>query len=216
MLSTKSVVEVSSKSKTLTPGLHKVKINNITLQPTPYDQTQYNVNLNVEGEDLGENFEGFLSDPANPSSPRYKGQIGRVGLSQYAYKDAVLKTGTEISRDQSILRALNGLAKALNKKDQLDTIEANSIEEFVEEADKVLSGPTYINMVIAGKAYENKQGYTAYNLFVAAAKDGKYGYEQDGVKDSKLVEFNPNVHIVGLKPKEVESFTPAAEKPFEL
>ncbi len=216
MLSTKNVVESSSKSKTLTPGEHKVKINNITLQATPYDANSYNINLNVEGEDLGEAFEGFLSDPANPSSPRYKGQIGRVGLSQWAYKDGTTKTGVEISRDQSILRALNSLAIALGKKEQLDTIDVNTIEEFVEEADKVLSGDIFINLIVAGKEYTNKQGYPAYNLFIPPAKDGKYPYEAVGVKESKFMEFNPAVHIVG-KPKTVEGFEAADTKAsFEL
>jgi hypothetical protein len=46
-------------SKTFSHCLHKVKINSISMNPTPYDVNAYNVNLNVEGEDLGEDFEGF-------------------------------------------------------------------------------------------------------------------------------------------------------------
>lgn len=210
MLSTKDIQETSRVPKTLIPGLQKVKINSITLGPG-YDQGSYYVHLNVEGPDMGPDFEGFFKDAATKSGPRYAGQIGRVRLYPFAYKDGETKTGIPVSRDQSILRGLVGLSNALGKRELVDAIQANTIEDFVAQASRVLSGPTMINMVLGGKTYE-KNGYTQYDLFIPIDKTGKVGYELPTVDPakSKLMTYDPSVHIVGSKPATpVESFEPA-------
>ena len=44
----------------MSPGNHKVKINSITFDKTPYDSEAYNIMLHVETEPVTGDFEGFL------------------------------------------------------------------------------------------------------------------------------------------------------------
>lgn len=209
MLSTKNVPETTRFSKTLNPGEHTVKLNAITLQPG-YEAGSYDVLIHVEGPDLGADFEGFMVDPQDPSKGNFKGQVGRVKLSPFAYKDGETRSGIKVSRDQSILRALISLARAVGKKDELDAIEADTIEDFVAQASTILAGPTEFNIVAGGRQYE-RNGYKQYNLFIPVPKDGKFGIEAVGVKDSKLMKFDPAVHITGTaNAKPVENFEPGA------
>lgn len=216
MLSTKNITETSRFSKTLNPGKHTVKLNSISLSQG-YEADSYNVHLHVEGPDLGSEFEGFFVNPEDKNGPRYKGQIGRIRLSPFAYKDGVTKTGRKVSRDQNILQGLKALSKALGKEAQLDAIEAETIEEFVDQASQVLSGPDYFNIVAGGKQYE-RNGYKQYDLFVPNSKDGKYGFEPLDVKESRLMTFDPAIHITGVSnAKPVDSFEPApADNDFDL
>lgn len=209
MLSTKDIQETSRVPKTLTPGEQKVKINSITLGQG-YESGSYNVYLNVEGPDLGTDFEGFFKDSESKSGPRYAGQIGRVRLYPFAYKDGVTKGGTPVSRDQSILKGLVGLSTALGKRAEVDAIKANTIEDFVAQASVVLAGPTFLNMVLGGKTYE-KGGYTQYDLFIPIDKTGKVGFELATVDKakSKLMVYDASTHIIGGKAAApVQSFEP--------
>lgn len=214
MLSTANIVETSRVPKTLVPGEQLVKINSITLG-AGYEAGSYNVYLNVEGPNMGPDFEGFFKDAQAKSGPRYAGQIGRVRLYPFAYKDGVTKSGIQVDRDQSILKGLVGLASPLGKRDKIDAIKASTIEDFVAQASDVLAGPAPIRMVIGGKTYE-KGGYTQYDLFIPIDKTGKVGFElkdTDPAK-SKLMAYDAATHIVGGKAAApVASFEPATDAP---
>jgi hypothetical protein len=206
MLSTKNIAE-GKTPKTFNPGNHKAKINSIVLSQG-YNLGSYNVQLNVEGKDLGPDFEGFLTDAQDPTSPRYKGMIGRVRLSQYAYQDGVTPTGVKVNRDTNILSALKRLAIAQGKGKELDAINANTIEEFVEKANTVLcNNGIFLNFCFGGKEYESK-GYKNYDLFIPNAKNGTYGFEAVDAAPSRLTTFDPAVHIIAQKTKTVDSFEP--------
>lgn len=211
MLSTKNITENSS-SKTLTPGVHVVRINSIELVPG-FQAGAYRVQLNVEGPDLGPDFEGFFIDPNNQNLGRYKGQIGRVNLSRYEYADAVTKTGIQVYRDRSILRDLAKLAGALNIRQELDEIQADTIEEYMNKAASLFAGKK-LKMVIAGKQYE-KNGYIQYNLFIPRTNGNETAYVREGGDETNLINFDPNVHIIKLQQQSqsVDSFEPA---PFDL
>lgn len=211
MLSTKNISTESSRtSKNLNPGTQAVKINSISLAKG-YELDSLRVILDLEGPDMGEDFEGFPVTFGDNIGPKSKGQVGKVRMSQFDYKDGVTKSGRPVKRDQGILQSLMVLSKALGKDEELNKVEADTIEEFVEEANTVLSGDTYINIVLGGKAYI-KNGYTKYDLFIPFGKDGKFSFEAIGVKDSNLMEFNPDVHIIKLKTEEVKSFEPTEQK----
>lgn len=204
MLSTKNIPE-SKQAKTFGPGNHKAKVNRIELA-AGYNPGSYNVYLHLEGEDQGADFEGFFIDAESKSGPRYKGQVGRVRMSAYAFEDGVTKSGIKVNRDQSILRGLMNIAKVLGKQDQLNLVEADTIEEYVPLASKVLAGDTFINWCIAGKEYE-RGGYTNYDLFLPNSKNNEFAYEADGVSNSKLMKFDRNIHITGkVAAKTVDSF----------
>src|SRR5690348_3276608 len=136
MLSTKNLVS-KGLPKSLQPGNHVAKINNITLEEG-FDGGSYFVLLHLEGEDLGQGFEGFLVNKENPNGPRYKGQTGRVKLTPYAFSSGE-HNGHKFDRDLSILGALKNLAIALGKQQELNQIESKTIEQYIPLATKVLS-----------------------------------------------------------------------------
>lgn len=193
-LTTKGIKNESTISKTFGPGPIDAKINNITIETPGYKDgaDQRIIMLHLEGPALGD-FEGFLVDKNNQNGPRYAGQIGRVKLTYWAFKDGQNpKTGVKYDRNDSILKALDSLAKVLGKKDKLDLISASTIEEYVELAGKVLSGPTVLSFCVGGKEYLNKDGYSTYELFLVKGDRNRYSYEIAGTKPSKLVTFNAN------------------------
>ena len=132
MLSTSGMSAGSGKEKpVIGPGNQVVKINSITFDVTPYAADAFNIMLHVESEPIEGEFQGFLVDPNNPNSPRYAGQVGRVRFSQYAYKDAILPNGNEISRDTEVMKAMIFLSEQIGKRTELDAIQASTIEEFM-------------------------------------------------------------------------------------
>ena len=212
MLSTKDMSAGSGKARpVISVGNQKVKINSITFDQTPYDKEAYNVVLHVESEPVGGEFEGFLVDPNNPNGARYKGQVGRVRLSPYPFKDATLPSGREVSRDTEVLRAMIYLSEVLGKRDALDSIEANTIEEFMDSADKVLSGDTFINACIGGREWENKEGYVNYDLFLPRNSRDGVALEALDTENSRLFKFSKEEHVRELKKTQTtSSFEPAS------
>ena len=217
MLST-SNLPASGVSKTLNPGQQTVRINSVELAKG-YNEGSYQVNLNMEGEDLGEGFEGFFIDNVTKEGDRYKGQVGRVRMSQYAYADAVTKSGAQINRDQSILRGLQNLAKVAGVQAKLDAIEADTIEEYVPLASEVLAKGGYFKAVVGGKEYLNKGGYTQYDLFLPNSKGGQYAFTALDEDPTKLMDFNPAVHILkqaGTTSAPVDGFSADKKKAFAV
>jgi len=212
MLSTKDMSAGSGKARpVIGVGNQKVKINSITFDQTPYDKDAYNVVLHVESEPVGGEFEGFLIDPNDANGPRYEGQVGRIRLSPYPFKDATLPSGREVKRDTEVLKSMIYLSEVLNKRDDLDMIEADTIEQFMKSADSVLSGDTFINACVGGREWENKEGYINYDLFLPRnSKDG-VSLEALDVENSKLYKFSKEDHVKELKKTQTtSSFEPAS------
>ncbi|NDB61485.1 hypothetical protein EB001_24050, partial [bacterium] len=142
MISTKDVQATSSSpKKTLSPGQHTVKINSIGLESVSYKAGAYHLILNVEGPDMGSEFEGFLVDKDKPNGARYKGQIGKVKFGFYPFSDGETKTGIKISRDLSILRAIQQLCIAGNKLEWFEEADGKfaTIEDFVKGANVIIA-----------------------------------------------------------------------------
>ena len=146
MFSTKNV-SANRVSPVIGPGNHKVKINSLSFDPTPYDPQAFNIVLNVETEPINGEFQGFLVDPSNPNGARYQGQVGRVRMSPYPYKDADLESGRKISRDQEIVKAIAFLADVTGKRDEVDMIEANSIDQFMNACKQIFKNTDYIMVI---------------------------------------------------------------------
>ena len=140
MLSTTGMSASSGKEKPVVgPGNQLLKINSLSFVPTPYDAEAYNILLHVETEPMGEEFQGFLKDTNQPNGPRYAGQVGRIRFAPYPYKDATLPSGNEVKRDNEVMKAMVFLAEALNKRKELDNIQANTIEEFMTACNGLFS-----------------------------------------------------------------------------
>ena len=193
MLSTKDMSAASGKEKpVIETGNHKVKINSISFDKTPYDANAYNIMLHIEGEPMGSEFQGFLKDTAKPDGPRYEGQVGRVRYSPYPYKDTTLPSGKEISRDTEVMKAMIFLAEALDKRSALDAIQANTIEDFMLKCDKLLSGSTYVNVCLGAREWENTEGYINNDLFLPKLSKEGVSVEALDVVKSKLLIFDSN------------------------
>jgi hypothetical protein len=213
MLSTKDMSAGSGKARpVISPGNQMIKINKITFDQTPYDKDAYNVVLHVESEPVKGEFEGFLVDANDPNGPRYKGQVGRVRMSPYPYKDTTLPSGREISRDQEVLRSMIFLSEVLGKRDELDSIEADTIDEFMVSVNSALSGDTYLNACIGAREWENKEGYVNNDLYLPKnSKDGVC-LESLDVENSRLYKFSKADHVreVQRKTTTTDSFEPAS------
>ena len=215
MLSTKDMSAGSGGVKpVIAVGNHKVKINSITFDQTPYDMDAYNITLHIEGEPVTGEFNGFLKDMNNPNGPRFEGQVGRVRFSPYPFKDATLNNGNEISRDTEVLKAMVFLSEVVNKRVELDAIEANTIEDFMVKAGNVCSETGYINACLGAREWENKEGYVNNDLFLPKrSKDGMPLEELD--KDnSSLLTFDRNntnhFKPYGKKETPASNFEPAS------
>lgn len=216
-LSTKGMANKGGMSKTMKPGNVYAKILKIYLEEDKYQREQkgndgaYFVKLNLEGVDIGEGFEGFWLNPDNHELGRHKGQVGSVKAnSGFSYFDKVAN-GKEYNRDNEILRLLSDIATQLNKRPQLDEIDAPTIEEYIEKASDLLSGDdSWLNFCLGGQEYQ-KNGYPAYALFLARgdykAKKYSFSYDEDNV-----VKFKKADHVIVKKKteNEVSEFEPAS------
>lgn len=193
MLSTKDMSAASGKEKpVIGTGNHKVKINSISFDKTPYDANAYNIILHVETEPITGDFQGFLKDMNKPDGPRYEGQVGKVRYSPYPYKDTTLPSGKEISRDTEVMKAMIFLAEALDKRAGLDAIQASTIEEWMVKCDKLLSGPTYVNVCLGSREWENTEGYINNDLYLPKISKEGVPIEALNVEKSKLLIFDSN------------------------
>jgi len=193
MLSTSGMSAGSGKEKpVIGPGNQVVKINSITFDVTPYAADAFNIMLHVESEPIEGEFQGFLVDPNDPNGPRYAGQVGRVRFSQYAYKDAILPNGSEISRDTEVMKAMIFLSEQIGKRTELDAIQASTIEEFMLKCNAVLSGPTFMNVCLGTREWENKDGYINNDLYLPKLSKAGIPLEALGVENSRLITYNVN------------------------
>ena len=204
-------------------GNHKVKINSITFDQTPYDSEAYNITLHVESEPVTGEFNGFLKDMNNPNGERYAGQVGRVRFSPYPFKDATLNNGNEISRDTEVLKAMVFLSEVVGKRAELDAIEANTIEDFMIKAAKICSQTGYVNACLGAREWENKEGYVNNDLFLPKRNRMGVPLEEVDAENSNLITFDKNDtnHFRPMVKKEsapANNFEPAptAGSDFEL
>ena len=206
MLNTKDMSAGSGKARPLMgPGNNQVRINSITLDQTPYDRDAYNINLHMETKPLGGDFEGFFRDKDNESKGRYEGQIGRVRVSPFPFKDTTLPSGREINKDQEILKSMIFLAETLNKRDELDSIEANTIEEFMSSANSLLSNSDFFNVCLASREWENKEGYINNDLYLPKLSKDGIPMEALDTENSRLIEFNAGTHVKPVVKKDAPS-----------
>ena len=212
MLNTKDMSAGSRRTKPVfDPGTHVVKINSITFDQTPYDADSYNIHLHVETEPVGGDFEGFFRDYNDQSQGRYEGQIGRVRISPFPFKDTTLPSGREISRDQEILKHMITLAETLDMRDGLDSIEAETIESFMTECNNLMGNSKLMNMCIGGREWENKEGYVNNDLFLPRISKDGIAMEAVDKENSRLLKFDRAVHVKALVKKESNT----AETPFK-
>ena len=214
MLNTKGLQAGSGKARpVLGPGNHEIKINTITYDLTPYDSEAHNIMLHIESRPLTGEFEGFLRDQNNPTLGRYEGQVGRVRMSPFPFKDATLPSGREISKDQEILKSMIFLSEVLNMRDSLDSIEAETIADFMTQCASLFTnqekGSEWMNSCLASREWENKEGYVNNDLYIPRISKEGVGLETLESDNSRLLKFDASVHIRAIaKKQETTSFEP--------
>lgn len=211
-LSTKNIPQ-GGTPKTLSPGNHRCKLNNIELLDG-YNPESLHVVFHVEGEPVGAGFEGFLRDKDDQSKGRFEGQVGRVKASQWAFESKTLPSGAEINRDESILKILMAIAKAQGKTAELDTVEADNIQDYIEKAKAVLCNDTFIYWCFGGREYE-KNNYTNFDLYLPKAQGNSYAFSDDR---EHVIDFEKAKHIIKAKgaTKTDEFAPPATGNDFDL
>ncbi len=202
MLSTKDMSAGAGKVKpVLGVGNQLIKINAITMDQTPYDTEAYNITLHCESEPVKGDFTGFLKDVNNPNGERYEGQVGRVRMSPYPYKDATLPSGRVVNRDTEIMKAMITLSEVLGLRSDLDLIEAETIEDFMKACNSLFSGTGYFNACVGGREWENKEGYVNYDLYLPRPSKDGVPMEAADTENSRLLTFNKAEHVRELQNK---------------
>ena len=212
MLNTKDMSAGSGRIKpVMGAGNNVIKINSITFDVTPYDPDAYNIVLHVEGKPEEGDFQGFLKDVNKPDGPRYAGQVGRIRFSPYPYKDTTLPSGIEIQRDSEVLKSMIFLSEVLNKRQELDEIEAETIEDFMSKCNTLFSISEFFNACIGGREWENKDGYVNLDLFLPRISKDGIPLEALDKQNSRLLTFNESDHVRKIQKKEstTSNFEPA-------
>lgn len=217
-LSTKNLGITEKKTpKVLQPGNHMIEIMSVSIDGVPYNKDAYHINLQVQGPDLGAEFDGFFIDMKDESKGKYKGQTGRVRTNEYPYADGETKTGIKVYRDNEMMKAVKNLCSAMGLSTWFDAQDNkhDTIEQFLAqfEKDKPFKGK-HIRACIAGREYQNKQGYTNYDLYLPKGTKGHYAYESAQVPEnaSKIIKFDPAIHITKSRAKKTDTVT-SFEKP---
>ena len=214
MISTKDIPtggKGAGVPKTLQPGNRVVKINSIYLDKYPWGDEAYNLMLDCEGTDLGKDFEGFFINKTNEELGRHKGQVGRVRASEWAYQDKELPGGIIINRDLEIVKMLKNICVATDCLDWFETEDGkhDTIEGLISHMNE--QSPyrdVFVNSCLGGKEYQNKGGYTNYDLFFPKFSKAGIPFEITEIDStlSQVYTFTENDHIRKKKVKEVESF----------
>ena len=192
--------------KTISPGNKVLKINNIELEDFKFIEKAYHLVLHVETEPI-DGFEGFMIDKNDESKGHFKGQIGKIKASQYAYSDGETKTGIKIQRDRAILIFLQNFCKTLGINEWMTEQhnKPDTIEAFVKAFNKTAPiKDKYLEFCVAGKEYVGKTGYTNYDLWLPKAEKGKYAFGE--VEEGKVLVYDEEKHLKKLEIKEVSSF----------
>jgi hypothetical protein len=213
MISTKNIQSGGDKlSKVLEPGNTEVKVNRVYLDTVPWSENAYNLMYDCEGPDLGEGFEGFNVDRDNPEAGKFKGQVGRVRASRWTFEDKSVNDIT-FSRDLEILKNLKYFCDATDCSKWLSDQDNKheTIESLVTalNEDKPFNNK-FMRACIAGKEYQNKDGYTNYDLFFPKFSKNTIPYENISIEENKsrISKFSDTEHIIKLKPKTVDGFAP--------
>lgn len=201
--------------KNLQPGNVSCKIEGIYLEKSRFNDQEFNLTLNLEGPDMGEDFTGFMIDKDDPSRGTYRGQIARVRASEYTYKDGTTPSGVAVSRDNDILRMVGFICKETDSSKWLEAQHEkhDTVEELIEQlnTDKPFKDK-YLRFCLAGREYD-KNGYTNYDLFLPKFTKTSVPFESETKEEasSKVAKFDPSIHIKKRKTATVDSFNETPE-----
>lgn len=196
-------------------GLVKAKINSLELKDKPWKDkttggTITDVILHLETEPMAGTFKGLKKDYNNPNSDTYLGQVAKVRLSEWGFKDTNMPD-FQITREADILRALKSLFietgtlewfKAQDGK--FDTKDVQRLIDLFNQEQPMRN--FYMYYCLATRQYINKNGYKTDDLYLPKwTKDGGSPFSS---KLENLIKFDIAKHVTPPKTAEVKSFEP--------
>lgn len=159
--------------------------------------------LVLEGPEL-ENFEGWLVDRNNENGPKFKGQSSKV----------MATTWTDQHNEPNVMKneimyKLTVIAEQLGLRDQVNTVTAENLEEWVEKTVNILKGQDAY-FFLKGQE-EEYNGKTIIKLSLPK-------YKFVSLDESKIDKFDKNnkYHYKALENKPVDGFEPAANDDFSM
>lgn len=159
--------------------------------------------LVLEGPEL-ENFEGWLVDRNDENGPKFKGQSSKV----------MATTWTDQHNEPNVMKneimyKLTVIAEQLGLRDQVNTVSAESLEEWVEKTVNILKGQDAY-FFLKGQE-EEYNGKTIIKLSLPK-------YKFVSLDESKIDKFDKNnkYHYKALENKPVDGFEPAANDDFSM
>lgn len=188
-------------SKSLQPGVVYAHINSGQLR-TSNKGDKKSLELYLEGPEL-EGFEGWPISKDNPEGPKYKGQTGRIGATIWTDEF----NNSNVSRNE-IMYKLTIIATELGLRDELNQIQASSIEDWVKQALDLVKGKK-LYWFLKGTE-EEYNGKTIIKLSLPK-------YKFVAAEEDKLDKFDKTnkYHYKALDSKPISSFEPAAND-FEM
>ena len=196
-------------------GNVKAKINSIELKDKPWKDkntggTITDVVLNLETEPMAGSFKGLKKDYNNPNSDTYLGQVAKVRLSEWGFKDTNLPD-FQITREADILRALKSLFIETGTLDwfkaqdaKFDTKDIQRLIDLFNQEQPMRN--FYMYYCLASRQYVNKNGYKTDDLYLP--KWNKDAGSPFSTKLDNLIKFDIAKHVTAPKTQEVKSFEP--------
>jgi hypothetical protein len=204
MFSTKGqeVKQGGGVSKSLQPGVVLAHIHSATVRSSTKSDKKA-LELILEGPEL-ENFEGWQVDRNDENGPKFKGQSGKVMATNWTDQH----NQPNVMKNE-IMFKLTVIAEEMGKRDQLNTIAADTLEGWVEQAVNILKG-SEAYFFLKG----NEEEYNGKTIIKLSLPKFKF-CSADG---SKLDKFDKNnrFHYRSLDNKPVSGFEPATTDDFEV
>jgi hypothetical protein len=196
MFSTKGqeVKQGGGVQKSLQPGVVYAHIFSASVKESK-NTGKKSLEFILEGPAL-ENFEGWSIEKGNDSGPKFKGQSARVSASMW------IDSANETSPSKNeIMNKLSIIAVELGLKDELDQINASSIEDWVAQVTKLVAGK---NLYFFLKGQEEE--YNGKTIVKLSLPKFKYASAYEDKLD--VFDRNNQYHFKALQNKPVAGFEP--------
>lgn len=204
----------TNNRKTFGPGNRIAKIVNVSLQKPAFAKEgdkMYYLQIVLESEPVGGEFEGFLKDKNDPSKGRYKGRICTIKHSKYAFETkTITKNGKEYKFDltQEILKFLTYITLEC-KSDFMSKIDGkyDTIEDIVKAFNKAKPfKDIMMNWCIAADEYYKEQ-YIEYRCYLPKFVKGYKLFKAVTNETDMVLPYNVEDHLVKAeKPAELDDF----------
>lgn len=181
--------------KNLGLGNHVARIYAMELRSMPYNREQMELVLTLVGNSTDPNFEGWPIDPENPNKGTFPGPMTRVATSPFKFESRTLADGTYIDRDAQIMKTIAIIADELGVRADLDEINANTLEEYVQTASHLFkASKSKLNVLIGGSRYLNKEGKLRTNYSFPYLKKGR-AFQNALAEENIVPAYDESVHL---------------------